>query len=89
MEFALTPKQGVLRAEVREFLQHALSPEGERDLEDTWMVGFSKEFSAALGARGRVGRALLFAPAYTIQGGTSNILRNIIAMRGLGLPSAA
>jgi alkylation response protein AidB-like acyl-CoA dehydrogenase len=35
---------------------------------------------------GRVARAYLYAPAYTIQGGTSTILRNIIAMRGLGLP---
>jgi len=38
---------------------------------------------AALG--GRAARALLYAPAYTIQGGTDNILRNIIARRGLGL----
>jgi alkylation response protein AidB-like acyl-CoA dehydrogenase len=36
---------------------------------------------------GRVARAYLYAPAYTIQGGTSTILRNIMAMRGLGLPS--
>ena len=36
---------------------------------------------------GRAARNLLYAPAYTIQGGTNNILRNIIAQRGLGLPA--
>lgn len=36
---------------------------------------------------GRVPRAYLYCPGYTIQGGTSEILRNIIARRGLGLPS--
>jgi len=37
---------------------------------------------------GRAARALLYAPAYTMQGGTNNILRNIIAQRGLGLPAS-
>ncbi len=41
----------------------------------------------SLGARlaGRPAREYLYAPAYTIQGGTSNVLRNIMAIRGLGL----
>ena len=37
---------------------------------------------------GRAARSLLYAPAYTIQGGTNNILKNVIANRGLGLPSS-
>ena len=34
----------------------------------------------------RAARAVCYAPAYTIMGGTSNILRNILAERILGLP---
>jgi alkylation response protein AidB-like acyl-CoA dehydrogenase len=39
---------------------------------------------AALG--GRAARAACYAPAYTIMGGTANVLRNVLAERVLGLP---
>jgi alkylation response protein AidB-like acyl-CoA dehydrogenase len=46
--------------------------------------------SRALGPRAMlwtdVVRGLCYAPAYTIMGGTSNILRNVLAERVLGLP---
>ena len=35
---------------------------------------------------GRVARNVCYAPAYTIMGGTTNILRNILGERLLGLP---
>jgi alkylation response protein AidB-like acyl-CoA dehydrogenase len=35
---------------------------------------------------GRVAKAICYAPAYTIQGGTNNVLHNILAERTLGLP---
>ena len=36
----------------------------------------------------RVARNLCYSPAYTIMGGTTQILRNILAERVLGLPRA-
>jgi len=41
--------------------------------------------SPATRLAGRAAHEYLYAPAYTIQGGTSNVLRNIMAIRGLGL----
>jgi alkylation response protein AidB-like acyl-CoA dehydrogenase len=53
MNFALTASQSLLREEVRAFLREALPPDAARD--DGWIVGFSREFSRALGARGWIG----------------------------------
>jgi alkylation response protein AidB-like acyl-CoA dehydrogenase len=38
------------------------------------------------GLPSRIARGACYAPAYTIMGGTTQILRNIIAERVLGLP---
>ena len=38
------------------------------------------------GLGGRAARAVCYAPAYTIMGGTTQVLRNIVAERILGLP---
>lgn len=41
---------------------------------------------ADAGLGGRAARAVCYAPAYTIMGGTVNILRNVLGERVLGLP---
>lgn len=46
----------------------------------------ARVFGAQTMLEGRLSRAVLYAPAYTIQGGTTNVLRNIVAERLLGLP---
>jgi alkylation response protein AidB-like acyl-CoA dehydrogenase len=46
----------------------------------------ARSFGADLTVWGRPARAVCYAPAYTIMGGTSNVLRNIIGERLLGLP---
>lgn len=42
--------------------------------------------SGAAGLAERVARGVVYAPAYTLMGGTTQVLRNIIAERVLGLP---
>jgi alkylation response protein AidB-like acyl-CoA dehydrogenase len=56
--------------------------------EHEWRV--AQFVSRVLGPRAllwdAVGRGLAYAPAYTIMGGTSDIMRNILGERVLGLP---
>jgi alkylation response protein AidB-like acyl-CoA dehydrogenase len=46
----------------------------------------ARTFGAEATVWGRAARGVCYAPAYTIMGGTSDILRNIIGERILGLP---
>ena len=77
---------------LREVLRQA--PPGFSAATKTFCTEFEQrvaEFCVrAAGARAmqwnRVSRNIVYAPAYTIMGGTSNILRNIIGERLLGLP---
>ena len=48
--------------------------------------GLLREFTKSAPLRGMVSRAYLWAPAVTLAGGASEIQRNVIATRGLGLP---
>src|SRR5262245_2563876 len=53
MDFALTPEQEAFRAEIRAFLAREMLPGSSS--EDSWITGFSLEFSRKLGARGWIG----------------------------------
>ena len=75
------------------------APAGHSAVTKTFCTEFEQEVaqfvSQVLGARamlagagtleGRVARNVVYAPSYTIMGGTTQILRNIIGERVLGL----
>ena len=77
---------------LREVLGQA--PPGWSAVTKTWCTEFEQRVAAfcarAAGADAlvwdRVARNICYAPAYTIMGGTTSILRNIIGERVLGLP---
>ena len=51
------------------------------------MLGpYAQLWGAAHGLGARAARALCYAPAYTIMGGTTQVLRNVLGERVLGLP---
>ncbi len=52
------------------------------------MYGLLEPSSPYAPLRGRIERWALAGPSYTIAGGTSEVNRNVIATRGLGLPRA-
>jgi alkylation response protein AidB-like acyl-CoA dehydrogenase len=77
---------------LREVLGQA--PPGHSAVTKTWCTELEQRIAgfcaATLGPdallAGRVARGVCYAPAYTIMGGTTQILRNIIGERVLGLP---
>jgi alkylation response protein AidB-like acyl-CoA dehydrogenase len=77
---------------LRETLQQA--PKGFSAATKVFCTEFEQRVAAFAGRccgpstllAGRTARAVCYAPAYTIQGGTSEILRNVIAERLLQLP---
>jgi alkylation response protein AidB-like acyl-CoA dehydrogenase len=79
-----------------QIMRHALgqSPKGASaavkvlatELEQRIATYAARSFGMATTLEGRVARAVCYAPAYTVQGGTSDVLRNVIAERLLGLP---
>lgn len=56
------------------------------ELEQRTAACIARCFGPEATLAGRVARAMCYSPAYTIQGGTSEILRNVIGERLLGLP---
>jgi alkylation response protein AidB-like acyl-CoA dehydrogenase len=77
---------------LREVLGQA--PPGWSSITKTWCTEFEQRVASfcvtAVGPEalvwGRVARNICYAPGYTIMGGTTQILRNIIGERVLGLP---
>ena len=55
MDFLLTEEQQELREEVRSFLDAEISRGTFQPQEDSWMHGYSREFSRKLGERGWLG----------------------------------
>lgn len=55
MNFAFTEEQEQLRQEVRDFLEAEIAQGTFQPREDSWMVGFSREFSQKLGQKGWIG----------------------------------
>ena len=77
---------------LREVLGQA--PPGYSDVTKTWCTEFEQrvaDFCVSIAGPdamiwGRTARNICYAPGYTIMGGTTQILRNIIGERILGLP---
>ena len=49
-------------------------------------VSTIREGSQFSGFDGDIAAAYLWGPSYTLQGGSVEVLKNIVALRGLGLP---
>jgi len=70
------------------------APPGWSAITKTWCTEFEQRVAAfcvsvtgpAAMTSGRIARNICYAPGYTIMGGTTQILRNIIGERMLGLP---
>jgi len=51
MDFRLTEEQEQLRKEVCDFLEEEIRQGSFQVKEDSWMIGFSREFSRKLGSK--------------------------------------